>query len=172
MAISGIVPPQAYTRETLVEAFEWLKDQPASIQEKATHAEALVGLYLTAKRRNYSQDQAKTQQRSVETFNNDLRKIAQNIEASQALTNEEPSPVISLRPSHSVPVKNNKNTIAEKGKNEIQLPLYEGIVHELDEKSQKYIRDIQQRMNLETEIDALRALVAIGYEKLNGILPS
>ncbi len=46
----GTLPPQAYTREMLTQAFQWVQTQPESIRKLADSADALVGLYLRAKR--------------------------------------------------------------------------------------------------------------------------
>lgn len=42
--------PQAYTKETLSKAFEWLQHQPASIKQAAANPEMLVSIYLQAQR--------------------------------------------------------------------------------------------------------------------------
>ena len=43
-----LVPPQAYTKADLAKAYEWLQKQPDSIQDLATSAETLMGLYRKA----------------------------------------------------------------------------------------------------------------------------
>ena len=42
------LPPQAYTKETLIQAYNWLRSQPPHIQELAKTPEALVSLYSKA----------------------------------------------------------------------------------------------------------------------------
>ena len=49
MSISKL-PPQAYTRDTVLEAFNWLNSQPESVRQLAKNEDALVSLYLRAKR--------------------------------------------------------------------------------------------------------------------------
>lgn len=46
----SFLAPQAYTKETLGLAFDWLQHQPATIREAATTPDLLVGLYLRAQR--------------------------------------------------------------------------------------------------------------------------
>lgn len=47
----GTLPPQAYTREDLKQAYLWLREQPESVRQMVVHSpDALVGLYLRAKR--------------------------------------------------------------------------------------------------------------------------
>jgi hypothetical protein len=43
-------PPQAYTRDVLTAAYEWLRTQPNSIKELARDADSLVALYLKSRR--------------------------------------------------------------------------------------------------------------------------
>lgn len=45
------MPPQAYTRDVLASAYEWLRHQPSNIRELATNSDTLVGLYFQSKRR-------------------------------------------------------------------------------------------------------------------------
>ena len=42
------LPPQAYTKETLIQAYNWLRSQPAHVQELAKSPDALVALYTRA----------------------------------------------------------------------------------------------------------------------------
>ena len=74
MAKSNL-PPQAYTREVLAQAFAWLKEQPQNIRELANNADALVSLYLQS-RRNGGQLPTNTVEAtapvSSKNFKNDL----------------------------------------------------------------------------------------------------
>lgn len=47
-------PPQAYTRDTLSAAFDWLQRQPANIRELASNPDNLVALYTQSQRRSES----------------------------------------------------------------------------------------------------------------------
>lgn len=42
--------PQAYTKETLSKAFDWLQHQPASVRQAAANPDMLVSIYLQAQR--------------------------------------------------------------------------------------------------------------------------
>lgn len=42
--------PQAYTKETLAKAFDWLQHQPAGVTQAATTPDNLVAIYLKAQR--------------------------------------------------------------------------------------------------------------------------
>ena len=44
------LPPQAYTRDTVVEAFNWLQNQDEKVRSSVHSTDALVSLYLRTKR--------------------------------------------------------------------------------------------------------------------------
>src|SRR6476646_5452101 len=46
----SFLAPQAYTKETLAKAFDWLQHQPAHIAQAATTPDNLVAIYLKAQR--------------------------------------------------------------------------------------------------------------------------
>jgi hypothetical protein len=46
----SFLAPQAYTKETLAKAFDWLQHQPAQITQAATTPDNLVAIYLKAQR--------------------------------------------------------------------------------------------------------------------------
>lgn len=50
MSTGHSLPPQAYTREILAVAFNWLQNQPESVRRQAVTPDALVGLYMRAQR--------------------------------------------------------------------------------------------------------------------------
>ena len=51
MALSPNLPPQAYTRDTLVKAIEWMSTQPVAMRERANSADLIVSHYLASRRR-------------------------------------------------------------------------------------------------------------------------
>ncbi len=65
MAIGTNLPPQAYTRETLTQAFAWLQTQPEPIRRSATTPESLVSLYTRNQR--FGPDTSKTEMKFVST---------------------------------------------------------------------------------------------------------
>ncbi len=86
MSAKTSTPPQAYTRETLTKAFEWMKSQPESIKDKIVSADSLVRFYLHSKRFG-SPTLALLDDRqpnledliSVENFKQDLKDLAQGL---------------------------------------------------------------------------------------------
>lgn len=80
------LPPQAYTKETLARAYEWLQDQNESIKEMATHPDILVSLYLKA-RLNGNES---LERPSIQNFRTELRTLAGmmgDLESSATVTN-------------------------------------------------------------------------------------
>lgn len=77
MAITTNIPPQAYTRDTLVKAIEWMNQQPASLRERAGSADLIVSYYLQARRRmTAAQMEAPV---SGESFKADLKHLAEDL---------------------------------------------------------------------------------------------
>jgi hypothetical protein len=81
MATSS-APPQAYTRETLAQAYIWLKSQPESIKDRAKNADSLVSLYLHACRHGLdvfkeTSSSSADAPRSTENFRNTLKDLSE-----------------------------------------------------------------------------------------------
>lgn len=70
------LPPQAYTRDTLAQAYEWLKSQPGSTRELANNADDLVGLYLHYMRRKRAEKYNYEDLASSQNFKKDLKNLA------------------------------------------------------------------------------------------------
>ncbi len=66
------LPPQAYTKETLVHAYAWLQNQSENIKELATTPDVLVSLYLKAK----LQGDGALERPSIQNFKNELKNLA------------------------------------------------------------------------------------------------
>jgi hypothetical protein len=92
------LPPQAYTREILTSAFNWLQTQPESVRKLATTPDALVGLFLRAQRFGNSSLEADAPV-SSQSFMSDLKNLAEGLkqfegpasEARRSLTQQAPS---------------------------------------------------------------------------------
>lgn len=78
MANGPTLPPQAYTREILAIAFQWLQNQPESIRKLAQSPDALVGLYLRAQRYGHTSPEADAPVTS-QNFVNDLKNLAEGL---------------------------------------------------------------------------------------------
>jgi hypothetical protein len=66
------LPPQAYTKETLLKAYQWLMGQNSSLKEIATTPDILVSLYLKATR----DGEHSLERPSIQNFKNELRSLA------------------------------------------------------------------------------------------------
>lgn len=66
------LPPQAFTKETVVQAYHWLRSQPPEIRELATSPEILVGLFQKAKLNGESSFEAP----SFQMFRKELKHLA------------------------------------------------------------------------------------------------
>lgn len=62
------MPPQAYTKEVLASAFDWLSRQNESVKKSIRTSDDLVGLYLKSTRLNENQNL----QKSSPTYSSDL----------------------------------------------------------------------------------------------------
>src|SRR5688572_24243925 len=82
MAISSAAPPQAYTREVLTTAFNWLQSQPDSVRRQATTPDSLVALYMRAQRHGSSSLATSLQTEapvSSQNFMSDLKNLAEGL---------------------------------------------------------------------------------------------
>lgn len=71
------LPPQAYTRETLMQAFDWIKTQPRQVQDLASSTDALVSIYMQARRR--AGNHGVTHPVSSQSFKQDLKNLAEGL---------------------------------------------------------------------------------------------
>jgi hypothetical protein len=78
MASGPTLPPQAYTREILTAAFNWLQTQPESAKKLATTPDALVGLFMRAQRFGNSNLETDAPV-SSQNFMSDLKNLAEGL---------------------------------------------------------------------------------------------
>ena len=143
------LPPQAYTKETLQKAYAWLLNQPASIKEMASTQDVLVSLYLKAQRNG----EASLETPSIQNFKQELKSLAHMIGDLQGQTQTS----VHADPSaQHVPSKTHSMTA-----NVSQA--------QLDSVSLNAIHDVKQTLNLSSDTEALRALVALGYKQFKKI---
>lgn len=201
MALPPNLPPQAYTRDTLVKAIEWLTTQPAAMRERANSADLIVSHYLAARRRTpYSGESAAADFRHLA---DELRQPAAALGASSEAESEvddevtftsapaeastpltppsppaqpAPRPPRRREPPRVAPTPENHVGHArgtpdtEANGSEVAVTL-KGLVWTVDQRSRAIAREVQDRMNLSSESEALRMLVAMGAERLRSVLP-
>ncbi len=171
MAMTTKLPPQAYTRETLVKAIEWLSRQPQAVRERATSADLIVSHFLGACRRAEVLNEAPV---SGEVFREDLKHLAEDLKkfedpfAPPQAANRSPSlgqilqqvpEPIYLRPEP----KPEPRIEAAPPPQPHHSP--SGTNFHVDARSLTAARDLQQRLNLSNEIEALRMLITLGAER-------
>lgn len=144
-------PPQAYTKETLLKAYNWLQDQSEAVRDVATTPDQLVSLYLKAIR---GASPESLERPSLQSFKSELKNLAgmmgglekkQEVEAPVAA---QPAPVAAPQATPVAPAPT-KTT--------------------LDDLTQSLIREVKSELNLSTDQEALRMLVKIGYQKVKSL---
>lgn len=147
------LPPEAFTKETLQEAFQWLQSQPDSVRELVHTPESLVSLYRKAKRQDNDAPV------SSKNFMSELKTLAKGLEAfsdqSTRVTQSSKAPELKTAPVVTPPAPSKKPVQST------TAPL------SLDSKSSQSVKDVRQRFNLGSDAEALRLLIALGYEKFN-----
>jgi hypothetical protein len=167
------LPPQAYTRDTLVKAIDWVATQSQTMRERASSADALVSLYLQSRRRNEWQNDAPA---SSEHFRTDLKNLAEDLKQF-----EEPSvPPQVNHVVHNVPVQEPRYepyTAPASYQQPIRPPARQAdpppppkappVVSgwAIDERTLSAAKEIQVRLNLSSDTEALRFLVTLGIER-------
>lgn len=83
------MPPQAYTKEVLATAFDWLSRQPENVKKSIRTSDDLVGLFLKATRGKeqgltsnqnaYSNSNNQTDLSSAKSFRSELQGLALNL---------------------------------------------------------------------------------------------
>ncbi len=200
------LPPQAYTRDTMVQAYEWLQSQPSSIRELATSPDSLVSLFMQARRRGGAQVMA-SHPVSSQAFKQDLKNLAEGMRQFegnddfgqqshtqqtqpqqpnvQAATGATASPTVNVmvtpnysqpnyqqmpQQMHSAPMHNT----SMQQQQHIAAPMNietDDTYASLDSKSHEMVRRVQTRFNLSSEKEALRMLIALGFDKVREMLP-
>lgn len=190
------LPPQAYTKDTLLKAYAWLQSQNESIKEMATTTDILVSLYLKASRDGDSA----LDRPSIQNFKNELRSLAGMMgelsTGTQSQTVINPT-VVNPTIIQSPQPQNNFTTGQVQGThvNTIQsaqtvtqvltttnesktiqtrtLSLSEGLAQlNIDQHTLQMIDEIKNELNLGSDLDALKVLVKIGHSKLTAMLKS
>lgn len=179
-------PPQAYTRDILAAAYEWLRSQPQSIRELANNSDNLVALYMQARRRGGSPMLPPLTEASSETFKQDLRALAEGMKqfehpphatgahaanansnsthlnpptahAATVTTAVQPQPALQAHASTPANVSSNMPATT------LNMPI--------DPRTFEILRNTQNLCNLGSEREALRMLIAIGFERLRDLFP-
>ena len=208
MAITTNVPPQAYTRDTLVKAIEWMNSQPAALRERAGSADLIVSYYLQARRRmTAAQMEAPV---SGESFKADLKHLAQDLKQFEEPSAPPTQPNRAFANLHEVTIPQvefqspfNPPRVLQQtppvrmhmAQEHVQTYQDEPVhapapppappkpqaaapqpqapkvmTWTIDPRSLAAARELQQRLNLSHETEALRMLVTLGLERMREVL--
>ncbi len=176
MAVTSTLAPQAYTRDTLVKAIEWLSHQPVNVRERAKSADTIVSFFLQAQKRNGGADAPVSQ----EVFKADLKNLAQDLKmfeepmtpaphtANHGLSNHLSSPPhTNLLFNHPPPqAQPNPPSPAPSAP-----PRPSADTWAIDARSMAIAREVQQRLNLSHESEAIRFLITLGAERARSLFP-
>lgn len=151
------LPPQAYTKDTVVQAYAWLQSQPDSIKELATTPDTLVSLYLKAK----LQGNAALERPSIQNFKNELKSLAGLMGEFEGHESRSQQPIAAaptkpVQTPQSAAVASPSTSVAAQTMTSSQL----------DSKSLEAIRFVQNEFNLSSEGEALRLLISTGLKTL------
>ncbi len=162
------LPPQAYTKETLQKAYTWLLAQSPSVKDLATTQDMLVSLYLKAQRSG----EASLEAPSIQNFKQELKNLAsmmgdlQTVPApqpvqqpAQQLAPPSPPQVLAPASTASAPTQTPTPVLVAQPSSNLNL----------DAKSLQFIQELQNQLNLSTEAEALRAIIALGYKQFKKI---
>lgn len=138
------LPPQAYTKETLLKAYSWLQNQNSHIKELATTPDILVSLYIKAKMNGSAALEAP----SIQNFKSELKNLAGMMGEFES-PEKKPNSVIQMQPQPSA-----------------AIPQPQEIEDKLDSRSMTMVREIKNEFNLSSDQEAIRLLISIGHKKL------
>ena len=170
-------PPQAYTKETVSQAYEWLFEQPPSVREVAGDLDTMVALFLQAKRRKAGV--SSTNPVSAKAFKDELKGLAENFKQFEP-AKVEPEPVMPAQqmPLPPQPPAQSQQPVMPPAPQPQPMMSFQrpptppsSSLAQLDEKSLQQIRHVMGHLNLSSESETLRLLISLGYEKVREILP-
>lgn len=181
------LPPQAYTKETLADAFEWVKGQPESIRKAAANSDALVGLYLSDLRRrqdgidSYFEKGAPTPEIqtapvSGEQFKQELKSLAVGLEEfAEPKAKAEPvasPPHMPIHPPSPPPPQYQPGSPRGPASPASPASSENYLVASLDSLSLRRIQSLKSALNLSSDNEALRMVISLGFEKAKCLIPS
>ena len=187
-------PPQAYTKETVAQAYQGPFSQPLNIRETANDLDTMVALFLQAKRRRANAGLS-TNPVSAKAFKDELKGLAENFKQFEPNTSQ-PDVVQTQMPIDPVqpnllppqPIQQPPAPVAPPVMPQtVATPIAVTVAPEpvvaatetqafntnqLDPKSRQQIQQVMGSLNLSSHSETLRLLISLGYEKVREILPS
>lgn len=161
MAVNPL-PPQAFTKETLQKAYTWLLTQNSSIKEMANTQDMLISLYLKAQRGG----EAALDTPSIQNFKQELKSLA-NLMGDLQTTPSSTSQVSPVSTASGASYSSNLAPSQPTPQESAQLA--SSALSQLDVASLNALADVKNTLNLSSEVEALRALIALGYKQFKKI---
>ena len=192
------MPPQAYTREVLATAFDWLSRQPENIKKSIRTSDDLVGLYLKSNRHKDSQSgfqngaqpnpnhlnsnpQSGADLSSAKNFRNELQGLALNLkqfedksESTDQIVSDPPAvsdylhELNLMMSTQASQVQIQPHVVSQKS-NEIIPESADTVLFKLDKKTVTAINLAKERLNLSSNTEAIRVLISLGEKHLRKI---
>ena len=172
-------PPQAYSKETISEAFMWLQSQPDEVKKQATHTEALLSLYLKNKSQKYWAAKTNTSiNNSTNNFNDQLQEIAMEVSSdpNQPYSNRH-TPI--TEPDFNKPLSHTLNdsdpsttfNVINKKEEPCIPDIKQDLEQILDTKSLNSLHTTKAKLNLSSNKEAARLLISLGFEQVKSLIP-
>ncbi|RYZ67543.1 MAG: hypothetical protein EOP09_10865 [Proteobacteria bacterium] len=182
------LPPQAYTKDTLTKAYMWLVHQNASIKELATTPDILVSLFLKAQRNgDESLDTP-----SIQNFKNELKSLASMMgdlgpapaetappvqRSFHAQSESAPPPPRQQQTQQTQHSHQHAHQSQQAQAQQVQVHVHvpqgssavSGSLSQLDSKSQFMVNELREQLNLSSDIEVLRLLISLGYNKAKNL---
>ncbi len=186
------IPPQAYTKDSLLKAYAWLQNQDPSLKEMATTPDILVSLYLKATR----DGDAVLDRPSIQNFKHELKQLAGLMGEFEKEGTPPPAKSADALNINGPPKRESPQKVAEsltldfqalekKYNSGLTTPVGSqsslsaspspvshsaSISLELDSTSIGLINEVRQKLNLTTNQEALKMLIQVGYNKTKKLL--
>jgi hypothetical protein len=193
------LPPQAYTREILTSAFNWLQTQPESVKKTATSPDTLVGLFRRAQRYGNSSVENDAPI-SSQNFMTDLKSLAEGLKEFEE-PKERPPERQSERPPErraavmpppmtERPIQNHSETrssqnfagfqaatqsASQTNSTPYSVSTFAGdsgsaVSPTMNSRSLQMIQEVKNTLNLSSDAEALNMMVAVAYKNLKNLL--
>jgi hypothetical protein len=146
------LPPQAFTKETLQKAYAWLLTQSPSIKDMASTQDMLISLYLKAQRSG----DASLEAPSIQNFKQELKTLAGMMGDLQPSGHG----YIPSKPAAQAPQSMPQFVSSEASSS---------LMAQLDPHSLQALTEVKATLNLSSDTEALRALVALGFKQFQKI---
>lgn len=170
------IPPQAYTKDSLLKAYAWLQNQDNSLKEMATTPDILVSLYLKATR----DGDAALDRPSIQNFKHELKQLAglmgefekEGAVEAKPKTNDFAGATAPTKKEHAAkpPESLSLDFQSLEKKYNAQMNAAMSSPLDLDPTSAALVSEVRQKLNLSSNNEALKMLLQVGYNKLKKLL--